>query len=186
MSTVPATPIAESGGNTSVIKYFEHTWVHGSENVRSALRLDQVPQVKLLKALFGSVIVDRISVEVVQLCEISSENDDAIAPNGVFFVGLIPSGKDTDAQSGKNSVVVYSVPKTAACPLSSSEQKIYNHELPLAEYETDLALDPRRQQAVVLWSGNAGYRAVKDKKNVALALVRWKVWVSCSGNSALW
>jgi len=186
MSETPATPVSLPNANQSTERYFEHTWVHGSTNVRAALRLDQVPFVKVLKSIFGSIVVDRIEVEVAQLCDIDSSDNDSVAPGGVFFVGLIPSGKDTEAASGKNSAIVYSVPRTVVCPLSGDKQAVSVHTLPHSDFECDLALDPRKQQAIVLWSGNAGFRAVVDKKDLPLALVRWKIWVSCSGSSTIW
>jgi len=153
---------------------------------RGAINLAQASRIVTLKTVFSSIMIARIQCEVRQGSLVGSEAGDLV-PGGHIYVALIPTGKNTDAATGTSSSQVNVVPNKQSFPLSTESQMTRVFDFDLAGYELDLAADPRRQQGVVLWSGNSGVsRSTSSKVELEIIHMTWRVWLECSGNSVLW
>jgi hypothetical protein len=162
----------------------EVNWAVSTGTFRSALVLQQAARAKVLNTIFGSIKVEAIKCEVRQDTLVGNE-DGQLLPSGHIFVGLVPTSKNTDALTGASASVVCAVPNKQSFPLSSTEQTSRVYTMDLAGYETDIACDPRRGAGLVLWLGNSGIKHI-GKTTTPVVSVTWKIWVACSGDTAIW
>lgn len=171
--------------STSHTIYFEHSWQHKVTLWRQAVRLDQTARARILKTIYGSVIVKSIRAEMRQDSLFGFEDGNTLCATGHMFIGLVPSVKNTDAATGTSADVVNAVPGKFSFPMSSTELKTFSYEFDLTGYELDLAQDPRRGAGIVLWTGNSGIKK-NTKDEMPIASVSWKIVVDCSEPSVLW
>nr|QDH89941.1 MAG: hypothetical protein H3RhizoLitter14102_000002 [Riboviria sp.] len=165
---------------------FEHAMTFMPGEKRWSKKVSTVPIVTTLKQMYTSVELVSLEVDVVQLALIGTAKTQLYL-NGACFVGLIPTAKDTDADTGTNNTTVLSVPKKHAIQLSSQEQTTRTFKLDLKGYELDLAQDPRRGQGPVFWIGNTGIGVFEGAPaTLAIMAVVWRGKLSCSGTSTLW
>lgn len=179
--TLPSTHAESVGSHNEIVEVFLSI---RTGLFRSAVRLDTSARASTLKTIFSSIMVQRIQCEARQSTTIGSENHE-INPNGNVFVALIPTGRNTEVQTGTNSATVKAIPNKQTMPLSSVLQEARTFDFDLSGFELDLACDPRRQQGLVLWIGNTGVTS-NSGTPVEIVSTTWRIWVKCSGNSTLW
>jgi len=170
--------------DTVVTFKVEHTFGIETLNWRNALRVDQVPRIKVFKTMFSSIRLTSVECHVRQANLVS---DEGLTSTGHLYFALIPTAKNSDASTGTSPSVVDGVPNKQTFALSGTSQSVANFSFDLSGYETDLAQDPRRGQGVVLWAGNTGVQASSGSSdNILAAVATWKFVVECSGSSTLW
>lgn len=150
--------------------------------------LSEVPAVVSLRKIFASVLLKKVTVAAFQNTLVATFPDQpGLKADGHAFFGLIPTAKNTEAASGTNGAVVYSVPRKVVCPLSSTVQGTVVQTLSLEGYELDLAQDPRRKQGPVAWVAHTGVTTnVKGAASTAIITTTWTITVECSGEAVLW
>lgn len=173
-------------GFSSHSEIIEINFSMNTGSFRGAVRVDDCVRAKTLKTIFGSIKVDSIECEVRQETLVGPEQDDLI-PSGHIFVAIIPTGKNTDVATGTTSGVILMVPNKQSFPLSAQTQTSRVFHFDITGYESDLAVEPRKQQGIVVWCGNTGVtKKPEHKANLPICTLTWRVRVSCSGNSTLW
>jgi len=177
---IPKVPLAEAHFATTI----EHSMIVKSNTTRHAIRADSVASIVDYKAMFASITLTGVSCEVRQSAIVGNDEGD-LYTTGHIFLAIIPTGKNTDAQSGTSAEVVHAVPRKSTFPLSSGQQSVALFNFDLNGYEVDLAQDPRRQQGPVLWVGNSGVKG-RGPKPVEICSMTWRLQVRCTGGSTLW
>lgn len=153
---------------------------------RQSFEISVAPRIQILKTLYSSVVVDKVSCEVRQDSMIGTEAGDLI-PSGHIYVAIIPTGRNNDASAGTSANVVNDVKNKQSFPLSSFEQKNAVYEFDLTGFELDVAADPRRQQGPVCWLGNSGVaKAGGGNQPAPICSATWRIHVTCTGSSTLW
>jgi len=151
----------------------------------------EIPDITNLKKQFATVTLSSLEVDVYQTTFVGNSTS-TLHCAGTVFVGLIPTGKNTNAETGQNTSTILNVPRKHAVPLSSTEQTVKTFKFNLTGYELDLAQDPRRQQGPVIWIANTGVGkySSSDKAKVTPELtichLIFKYSVACQGVSTLW
>jgi len=163
----------------------EHTLSIKTGQHRVSLKLSDFAQIYVLRSLFASVVVTEVTAEARQAADVHTDPG-TLRPTGHVFLAMIPSRKDTDADTGTSRDVVIKVPNKQTFPLSSNEQKNSVFNFNLLGFEVDLAQDPRRGAGPVAWIGNSGITTATGGVAVSIATVTWRIRVSCSGSTALW
>lgn len=151
---------------------------------RAALPICDFAKVRTLRSLFASVEITKVAAEVRQNCMIGDEEGD-LSARGHIYISLIPSSSNSDALSGSAPSVILAVPNKMVFPLDTASQSVRTYDFPLLGYELDVAQDPRRGAAPVVWVGNTGVSA-KGKSQLTICTVTWRVTISCSGDTAVW
>lgn len=179
--TVVSVPKAPVG----VLISCEHSMVMPTGTYRAALAFNLMSDVVNMRRIFSEVVISNVRAEVRQDALIGTDSGD-ISAHGRIYVAVIPSGKNTDAASGKDAGIVMQVRRKQAFPLSSvmQENKVFGFEL--SGFEIDLAQDPRRQQGPVAWIGNTGIIAASKGEQFSICSVTWYFDCLCSGVAANW
>jgi len=180
-STYVAAPVSSG----SHIQQCEHTMTMDTGLFRAALAFNLMADVVQLKKMFSEVIISDVHAEVRQDA-LLGQADGFVLPTGRIFVAVIPSGKNTDAQSGSSAAGVLGVRRKQAFPLSVNTQENVAMSFNLVGFETDLAQDPRRQQGPVAWIGNTGIRAYTKGQVFPVCSVTWYFKCTCTGVAAIW
>jgi len=174
------------GGGATRTEKVEHHMVFTTGLHRSAMRVDMIEKVLLLRSMFSSVVVLSVRAEVRQNALIGGDADEVI-PTGHLYVALIPTMKDTESSSGTDGMIILKVPRKQTFALSSVTQNNQVFDFSLEGYETDVAQDPRRGQGVVLWVGNSGINRHKGAgPHFPICTITWYIDLACSGVSTLW
>jgi len=164
---------------------FEHPVMFYTGEKRWSKKLSTIPIVQTLKQMYASVELVELACDVVQ-ATLGGSVKSTLHLGGVVFVGLIPSGKDTEVDSGTNTATVMGVPRKHPIQISTTEQTVKSFVLDLKGYEVDLAQDPRRQQGPVFWIGNTGVGTFAGAEPLPIINVIWKGKFRASGASSLW
>jgi len=176
-------PILKS--SEGVLITCEHSLVMPTGIYRAAMAFNLMPDVVNLKKIFSEVVISNVRAELRQDALIGTETGD-IAAHGRIYVAVIPSGKNTDAASGKDAGTIMQVRRKQAFPLSSTAQENRVYSFGLTGFEVDLAQDARRQQAPVAWIGNTGIVAATKGETFSICSVTWYFDCTCSGVAANW
>lgn len=163
----------------------EHSMVMPTATYRAALSFNLMSDVVNMRRIFSEVVISNVRAEVRQDALIGTESGDVNA-HGRIYVAIIPSGKNTDASSGKDANVIMQVRRKQAFPLSSVVQENKVFVFDLTGFELDLAQDPRRQQGPVAWIGNTGITASTKGEQFSICSVTWYFDCLCSGVAANW
>jgi hypothetical protein len=152
---------------------------------RVALAFNLMPDVVNMRRIFSEVVISNVRAEVRQDALIGSESGD-VSAHGRIYVAVIPSGKNTDASSGKDAGTIMQVRRKQAFPLSSMTQENKVFTFDLTGFELDLAQDPRRQQGPVAWIGNTGITSFTKGEQFSVCSITWYFDCLCSGVAANW
>jgi len=157
---------------------------------RKAVKVSEFPRIATLRNYFASVVVQRITAEVRQ-DTLAGTDTGCISTRGHIYVALIPTLRNTDAESGSTREIVNNVPNKMTFPISTAAQANETFEFNLTGFELDLAQDPRRGAGIVAWIGNSGITTIRDredtdKSTLPIATVTWRIQIECTGTTSLW
>lgn len=169
----------------AVIIACEHSLAMPTGQYRAAIAFNLMPDVVNLKKNFSEVIISDVRCEARQDSLISDDSG-GLRASGRIYIGVIPSGKNTDSASGTNAGVVMNVRRKQAFPLSSVTQENKVFQFDLTGFEVDVAQDPRRQQGPVAWVGNTGIAAFTKGEQFSICSLTWYFNCTCSGVAATW
>lgn len=147
--------------------------------------MSTIEAVQTLKKMYSRIELIEVKCDVTQ-ATLAGNVKTTLNLGGSLFVGMIPSGKDTDIDSGTNTTTIVTVPRKKIMPLSTTEQSTREFTMDLSGYELDLAQDPRRNQGPVFWVGNSGVGIYSGSEALPIVAIMWRGKLKCSGSSTLW